>query len=109
MRRNARQSTKREVKQAQEAVDVIIKRAPQLPEAETGIFSTERMIPAPPPKPLNIEQKGMEAFKQLTAGNEAEPEETTIETPVVAEIEDLPFPQAKPKSFDEMLKAIGIK
>jgi len=111
MRRNARQSTKREVKQAQEAVDVIIKRAPQVPEVETGIFSTERMIPAPPPRPLDIEQKGMEAFKQLTAGKEETPvtEETEIETPVVAEIEDLPFPQAKPKSFDEMLKAIGIK
>jgi putative transposase len=117
LRQKTRQNTKREIKQAQESVDVIIKRAPKAIVEQSGIFNTETMIPAPPPKPLNIEQKSMEAFKQLTASQEANtesidentPTETAMNQSIQTEIEDLPFPQPKRKSFDEMLKAIGIK
>jgi putative transposase len=115
LRQQTLQSTKKFIKQAQESVDVIAHRAPKLVTGDAGVFNTEAMIPAPPPKPLNLEQQGLEAFKQLTASQEApkEPEEATMQPAVndslEPEIDDLPFPQPKRKSFDEMLKAIGIK
>lgn len=90
LRQRTRLSTKNYIKKAQEAVDLITAKVPLV---QTETFSTVPLLPSAPPKPLDIERQGLEAFRLLKSSRVETPEPQT----------------SQPRSFDEMLKAIGIK
>jgi putative transposase len=103
--RQTQQATKQVVKRTQEAVDELIKPS-SLTDIEPELFVKPPLI-APPQPQVSLDRMALEAFRERH-DNENDVDEA-IEAEVQVEADELPFPQVKRKSFDEMLKAIGIK
>jgi putative transposase len=107
-RKRIEQSTKQTVKRTQEAVDSIPLIRNGMKAPEVPLFNVMPMIAPPEPRPT-IDQI---AKRSIGTNHRAEPPEnvTALENqePQI-EVEDYTEYKPKPKTFQEMLKAIGIK
>ena len=97
------------MKRTQEAVDSIPLIRNGMKAPEVPLFNEMPMIAPPEPKP-SIDQI---ARRSIGTNHRAEPPENVIPLEATAEqqieVEDYTEYKPKPKTFQEMLKAIGIK
>ena len=113
LQRKTEQRTKELVKNTQKIVDGLIKPAP-INEVPITMFNNPPMIEAPV-KQLTVDEIADNALKSIQNMEVITRVETKHETPEpVAEFDnasepEITTPQIKTKSFEEMLKAIGIK